>query len=252
MSKKLRKLLYWFIGIVLLFVFTFVIINNVVMPQYVQHGKTTRVPNVQGLPIQQAIKILEEAGLKPKEADRKQDKNVPIDAVISQNPLPNTEVKFGRGVYLIVSGGEQVVTVPNIRATSIREATFTLERYGLKVGTIQYEPSEEFFENTIIDQVPAAGTKVSIGIPVNIIVSQGRPGEKELVPSLIGKSYTEAEKLILQSGFIVGKVSQQQSFHILPNTVVEQYPRQGELAKKGSPIDVIVAQKADTNTIIEY
>lgn len=247
-KRLLWKILFISVGIFVLFF----VVDDVVMPRYVQHGKTIRVPDVVGLRVEEAMKVLREAGVQPKEAERKQDRTHPIGTVIYQNPPANAEVKQGRGVYLTVSGGEQMVEVPNIRAKSIREATFTLERYGLRMGTIHYEPSEEFFENTIIQQEPAAGRRVSLNTSINVIVSQGRPGEKELVPNVVGKTLSEAEKILTLSSFTVGKVTEQISLNLLPNTVMEQYPHAGELARKGQPIDLIIAQKAETKPNEEF
>ncbi|MCX7983301.1 MAG: PASTA domain-containing protein [Bacteroidetes bacterium] len=252
MKSKISKSFVWFSGLFLFTLVVFLLIDNIIMPTYVQHGKTTKVPNVIGKPIEEAQRILQQVGLNPKEQERKPDRHYPIGTVLAQTPIPNSEVKYGRGVYLIVSGGEQLITIPDLKAKSIREATFTLERYGLKLGTIQYEPSEEFFENTIIRQDPQAGARVSQNVVVHIVVSQGRPGEKEIVPNVVGKTLSEAERIILQSGFSMGRVTEQVSISLLPHTIIEQYPRAGELAKKGQPIDLIVAQKSETKPTSEF
>lgn len=252
MKRKTSKTLIRIAIILFILIIVFLIVDDVVMPSYVQHGKTTKIPNVIGMPLEDAQRVLQEAGVNPKESERKPDRHYPIGTVISQNPPPNSEVKYGRGVYLVVSGGEQMITVPDLKAKSIREASFTLERYGLKIGSIQYEASEEFFENTIIRQEPSAGARVSQSSSVNVVVSQGRPGEKELVPNVVGKTLSEAERILLQSGFVLGRITEQLSINLLPNTVVEQYPRAGELAKKGQPIDLIIAQVGETKPSTEF
>lgn len=251
-NKKRKKILVWLVIILGILVSAFILVDDVVMPRYVQLGKTLKVPNVVGLPIADAMKVLKDAGLQPKEAEHKQDRHYPVGTVIGQNPPANAEVKSERGVYLTISGGEKMVVVPNIQAKSIREATFTLERYGLILGNIQYEPSDNFFENTIMSQEPTAGTKVSLHSMVHVIVSQGRAGEKEVVPNVVGKTLSEAEKFLTQSGFTLGKVTEQVSLNLLPHTVLEQYPHAGELAPKGQPIDLIIAQKAEPKPDVEF
>jgi len=61
-------------------------------------------------------------------------------------------VKHGRRVYLTLSGGEVMAIVPQLRGRSMRDAKFALERYGLQLGSISFEPSTLYPENTIVAQ----------------------------------------------------------------------------------------------------
>jgi len=63
---------------------------------------------------------------------------------------------------------------------------------------------------------------------VGITVSTGPVEEGEItVPDLIGKSLTEAQKLLADSALTVGKINYQPSFSLLPNTILDQYPSKG-------------------------
>jgi serine/threonine-protein kinase len=245
MKFKIKRGVWIAVGVAAVIYVLLLILDLIIMPRYVQQGKTTKVPDVVGKTIEEARANLKTAGLEPKETDRKLDRHYPEGTVILQNPAEGAEVKFGRGIYLTVSGGEKLLSVPNLRGKSVRDATFDLERYGMKLGTVQYEMSEEFFENTIMGQEPAASSKVSSGTNVNIVVSQGRSADKLAVPAVTLKMYTEGEKIITQAGFKVGVVTQQISLDLLPNTIIEQYPHAGELGTKGQAIDLIVAEKSE-------
>ncbi len=218
------------------------------MPSYVQRGKTTAVPDVIGLPIGEAKKKLLAIGLEPKEAEYKTDKRYKIGTVILQNPNAESEVKYGRGIYLTISGGEEFVDVPNLRGKSIREAVFNLERCGLKLGSISYEPSEDIFPNTIIRQGIQPNKKVAIGSQIDLIVSQGRSTDMRSVPDVSSKTLTEAEKMLTNRGFRIGKITYQINLELLPNTILEQYPRAGILMQLGTVVDLIVAQKTEMKT----
>jgi beta-lactam-binding protein with PASTA domain len=247
-ARRIGKILFILLiaGIIL-----FVIFDDVVMPAYVQQGKTTRVPNVVGMPLEHAKAAITQAGLQPKEAEYKQDKQYPEGTIALQNPLPGSEVKFGRGVYLTISGGEALVMVPNLRGKSVRDATFALERYGLKLGQIEYAPSDSAFENTVVAQEIQADSRVRSGSAINVIVSQGKTADRIAVPAVMLKTLGEAEKILNGAGFNVGKVTYQVSLDLLPNTVIEQYPRPGELAPRAARIDLIIAQKADKKSPFE-
>ena len=157
MKKRLKKLIKPSIIAALIVLILYFLFDDVLMPWYVQKGKTTKVPDVVGLRLEEAKQKIREAGLDPKEAEYKNDKRYKVGTVTMQNPIAESVVKLDRGVYLTISGGEELVDVPNLRGKSVREAVFTLEKYNLKLGTISYEPSEEIFANTIIRQEILAG-----------------------------------------------------------------------------------------------
>lgn len=223
----------------------FYLFNNTIMPRYVQQGKTTKVPNVVGKTLDEALLLLADAGLLGKKADIRNDKQYPEGTVVVQNPPADAEVKFGRGVYLTVSGGEPLVSVPALRGRSLRDATFALERYGLVLGTTRYEVSEEYPQGTIIDQDTPENTKVPTGRVINVVVSQGRSGDQVSVPEVVKKTFSEAERLVIQAGLRIGNITYQVNADLLPNTVIDQFPRPGELVPAGQAIDLVVAQKGE-------
>ncbi len=246
-NKRLRKSIkplgiIIFLGIVLV-----LLLDTVVIPMYVQKGKTTRVPEVIGLPVEQAKVKIKSAGLEPKEAEYKTDKRYEVGTVTLQNPPADSEVKYGRGVYLTVSGGEELVEVPNLRGKSVREAAFNLERSGLRLGAIVYEPSEEIFANTIIRQEIAPNRKVRSGNRIDLVVSQGRSTDTHSVPDVTLKTLSEAEKILMDNGFRVGKICYQVNLDLIPNTVLEQVPQAGDFMKLGQSIDITIAQKTERN-----
>ncbi|MBM4161700.1 MAG: PASTA domain-containing protein, partial [Ignavibacteria bacterium] len=81
------------LGVALLLFF---LLDNVVMPRYVQQGKTTKVPHVVGKKLDEALQILAVNGLVGKKAEVRTDKRYPEGTVVQQNPAADSEVKFGR------------------------------------------------------------------------------------------------------------------------------------------------------------
>jgi len=234
-----RKNLFFFIGAL---VALFLLVNYMVLPWYVNHGSRLSVPGVIGMTAEQAKQTLEAVSLHAVEADVKPDPTQPAGVVINQNPPPQAVVKEGRRVYLTISGGEAQVTVPLLRGRSLRDARFSLERFGLKLGEVTYAMSESFPENTIMDQSAPADSKLAKGTSVGITVSRGTQIQETTVPPVVGKTITEAEKILLQAGLKVGIITYQPSFDLLPNTVVDQFPRGGEPARQGQEIDLFVVR----------
>jgi len=238
--KRILKLAGISLGILLVLLF---VANNVIMPLYTQQGRTTKVPSVIGLPVQNAKSVLTQAGLTPREAETRIDKEYPIGTVAVQNPQSGSEVKYGRGVYLTISGGEPLVKVPSLRGKSLRDARFTLERTALTLGNVLYQQSTEFPENTVIDQAIAEGTEVKNGSKIDVTVSQGTASNKFPIPNVTLKSLTEAQKILTEIGFKVGMVSYQGASDLLPNTVLSQSPKAGELISLDQPVNLVVARQ---------
>jgi beta-lactam-binding protein with PASTA domain len=233
-----RTVILWFAGI---FLFV-VLMNYLILPYYVKHGKTLSVPGVVGTPLDSAKDALLAQGLVPVEAETRPDPSYPAGIVTTQNPASGAIVKQGRHIYLTVSGGEIQVFVPNLRGRTLRDARFALERYGLKMGLVSYTTSATFPDNTIIDQSVIANSRVVRGTQVGVVVSTGTDSLQIVVPMITGKSTTEAERLLMAAGLRVGNITLQPSFDLLPNSVVDQFPRAGEKVARGHAVDLFVVQ----------
>jgi eukaryotic-like serine/threonine-protein kinase len=243
MTEKRKKLLLWGIIAMLSLVLLGLLFDKAIMPLYVRSNAAQQVPNVVGLKIEDAEKYLHNAGLSPHKSDERFDQRYPRGTVVLQNPPPESIVKPGRRVYLVVSSGEQLVEVPSIRSRSLRDARFTLERTGLAMGNITYELSDVYPENTVISQGVEPGTEVPRGSSVNVVVSQGGDANRVMVPELVGKSVSEAQRLLHQRGLKIGNVTHQPIPDLLPNTIVQQYPHPGDRIPRSQPVDIFVAEE---------
>lgn len=237
-SKTLRPIL-WTFGI---FVVALFVIDTFVMPYYVNKGGTLTVPKVVGLKEEFARKILDSLNLEPRRGEIRQDPSYPEGFVILQNPAPEQIVKKGRRVYLTISGGEQDVIVPSLRGRSIRDAKFALDRAALKQGAIQYQVSIELPEGTIITQDIPAGSRVKKSSYISVIVSAGESMDSIAIPSLIGKTFTEAQKILKDKGLRTGNITYQINDELLPNTVIDQLPRENEIVTTQKEVDLFISQ----------
>lgn len=239
LASGVAKRVYLVLAIGLVF---FVVCNDFLIPWYVNQGGILMVPSVVGMNFDDAVRVLDSLGLEARKGDVRMDREHPEGVVIIQNPVAGDRVKSGRRIYLTVSGGELLVTVPSVKGRTIREARFVLEREGLKLGAVEYQPSDSFPQNTVVEQGVAAGTKIKRDKYVSVVVSQGSLSQKVTIPDLSGKTLTEATNLLASIGLKPGNISYVPSMDLLPNTVVDQYPRGGELVPLGSAVDLIIIQ----------
>ena len=234
-----RKVIYGLVG----FIIFILLLDNLFMPWLVSSPETT-VPEVKGLPVPEATNLLEKDGFRPIVRDTSYGLEVPVGSVFLQKPDAGSVVKEGRTVYLYVSGGVKIIAVPQLKGKSLLDAKFALERLGLKLGRVERIPSSHP-EDMIFDQQFAEGTRLKQGEFVGVTISAGRGGGTILVPDLIGKSLTEARKILADSSLIIGKINYQPSSTLLPNTILDQYPSSGNTLNPGSAVDLFVTKPAD-------
>lgn len=235
MIKKLSIIAVALIILVLVF-------NSLLMPWYVKHAVLVKVPNVIGMNYLDAKKVLENVGLDVKQGDVRYDESKPIGQIIDQNPPSDLMVKYGRRIYLIVCGGEQLVEVPKLVGKTLRDARFSLEQRNLKVGEIVKKFSSEYSEDLVISQILQPGSKVKKSSAVDLIVSNGPLLGDLVIPDLIGKKLEDAKKLIGEKKLKVGKITYQSSEQT-SGLIVDQYPTKDKSAKENTQIDLIVSKK---------
>ena len=238
-SRPIRWLIYIFAAMVLFLI----LIDDVIMPWYVSSPETV-VPKVIGMNEANAIKMLTDSSFDPIVIDTTFGETYPAGTIFLQKPRAGEVVKEGRNIYLFVSGGEQNVQVPKLIGKTVLDAKFSLERIGLSLGKVTRLTSDKP-EDMIFDQQYAEGTQLKKGKTVDVTVSAGKGGGTISVPDLIGKSLTEALKILADSSLVLGKINYQPSQTLLPNTVIDQYPSSGNKLNPGQTVDLFVTKTTE-------
>ncbi|MCC6550225.1 MAG: PASTA domain-containing protein [Ignavibacteriaceae bacterium] len=237
-SQFLLKLLYFLgaFGIIIL------LLNFLFFPWYVSSEVRT-VPKVEGLNIIKAKQILSDAGLTPIVSDTMPQPRKEAGLVLNQRPKSGEQVKDGRRVHLVISGGAQRVLVPELIGKTINEAKVALEKVNLELGSIEIVEIKEDKDKILSQQYPT-GSLQKEGTKVGISVSKGElPGTIE-VPVLAGKLLSEAEVILSQINLKVGKINFQPSFQLAPNTIIDQYPPAGTKLNPGDQVELFVTKES--------
>lgn len=235
-KKFWNKLLIIFL---IIFAFLFVL-DYIVLPYYVS-GSESKVPNVVGKNKDAAIKILRDANFNPIVQTSRFDQTYQKDEVISQKPVAYMVVKENRRIYLTVSGGDPIIKMPSLISKTVRDATVTLERFGLILGRIDSVESE-FPSETIVEQQYFQGREIAKGTTVNLKVSIGPKVGMVRVPNLLLKSLSEAENILKANSLRIGNKLYIYSVAYLPNTVADQDPTEDTLVKIGDSVNVVLTQ----------
>jgi beta-lactam-binding protein with PASTA domain/predicted Ser/Thr protein kinase len=202
------------------------------------------VPAVANLPQAQAIKELEDAGLKVTRDVAFSDE-VRKGLAIRTVPREGEEVTVGTRVRLLVSQGPELATVPEVVGLSRSSADSRLRGEGLGVA-VQEQESEEA-EGTVIAQDPEGGSSVEQGATVTITVSTGIP--KASVPNVVGLGPADAATQIGNAGLVPVQREQTVTDPADDGVVVDQRPGAGATLDEGAEVVIIIGVLEETDTL---
>ncbi len=129
--------------------------------------------------------------------------------------------------------------VPDLQGLTNREAKETLDRAGLKQGTVAEASHDRVEAGRILRQAPPPGFRVKKGRAVDWVVSLGPQALR--VPALEGESIVHARFLLQQAGLQSGEVETTHSDEILPEHVIASNPRPGEAVAERERVDLLVS-----------
>jgi beta-lactam-binding protein with PASTA domain len=228
----------------------YLLFDKIFMPAYTRHGQAITVPDLTNLIYEDAREVLNRLDLKIVEEAKKYDTSnqFPIGTIMVQNPAPNATVKKGRRIYVIVSKGEPIVQMPRLVGESERNAIFMLKNVGLALGQVHYEPSDNnnySHIGKVIDQSVSVNREVKVGTSVDITVIS----ESDFfgAPDIVGRSLVDARKILFQAGLEVGEIYYEEKPDLLPETVIDQFPRVDEKVSRGDSLRIWVSKLPDRN-----
>ena len=201
------------------------------------------VPDVIGQDVDTATQILDGKGFDvaikavPSQAQRNQ--------VVEQDPIPTDrgggKAEEGSTVTLSVSSGPAIVAVPDVAGLSVTDATNRLKKAGFKVAT-RNQFSKSIPKGSVIGTEPAAGTQLSTGQVITLLVSRGT--NQVAVPSVTGLD-DQAALAALQDAGLSGVLVQRDSTEP-EGTVISQSPGAGKLVARGSQVTIFASTGAIT------
>ncbi|QNU65597.1 Stk1 family PASTA domain-containing Ser/Thr kinase [Ruminiclostridium herbifermentans] len=128
--------------------------------------------------------------------------------IILEQSLPaGTTYRDGKytNLELIISKGPQMAKVPDVVEREKREAENEIKTAGLTSKFVN-EYNDDIPAGYVIKTEPAADKELKVGSEVVIYVSNGTELKTVKVPNLVGKTETEAEKLLAESKLVLGKI----------------------------------------------
>ena len=156
---------------------------------YTRHGQTILTPELRGLTVEQAQKIVARKHLRLKVIDSIYQGVGAPGTIVDQTPPTNFHVKKGRTIFVTVKAvSPRMVTLPNLTEISFVQAQYDLQRLGLKVGNVIYKPTANF-DNLVLavlykGDTLRPGDKLPQGTAVDLIVAKRNSEQAVALDSL--------------------------------------------------------------------
>lgn len=130
------------------------------------------IPDVVGLPLDQALELLKEEGLENIE-QKTEKSNEAAGTVLSITPEAGTRSKATAQITIVSA---EPFTVPDVVGQNTENAATLLEAEGYTVA-VKYTYTEDVAEGTVVSSDPAAGSELPSGSEVSIFVAKSRSAE---------------------------------------------------------------------------
>lgn len=139
---------------------------------WTNHGETSTIPAVKGMPFDQAVNVLTAADLSVVVSDSIYDDSQPGGTVVEIWPKAGAVVKANREVYLTIVSYCQRMVVIDIPLTdiSVKQAENYLASHGITSVRVEYVPGE-FDNNVIAAKVGKDYVTIGSRIPANATVT---------------------------------------------------------------------------------
>lgn len=231
-------------------VFAFLLIVFYSLNFYTRHGEGLPVPKLKGMPVENAIQLLESQGFR-----YQIDSVYLIDKepgmVVEQDPDPNTNVKINRTIYLtIITRLAPNINFPDIDGKTFLEARSILNNYGLKLGDTTYISDvarDVVLKASFKGRDLAANQQLPKGSRINLVLGDGMGASEVDIPNLLGLNLNEARLSLLGSSLQLGTVTYEGTIiDTIGARIIKQLPAQSDSLSKvtiGSSIDIVLSNQ---------
>ena len=195
------------------------------------------IPDLTGSEQAQALEDLQNLGFKVG-IENAANSSVPSGSVIQTQPQSNTVVNPDSLVTIIVSVGPEAFPIPYVLDIETDRAIYVVEESGFALGQLLEVNDDNIPRGFIISQNPVAGTKMSPGSTVDLVVSKGPSLIK--ISDLSRKSPEDAIQILETLGFeyeLIEEYSEDVEIGLVSGTL----PEVGEIVAPDQVIQVIVS-----------
>ncbi len=221
----------WFYG--------YALATQVFFPAPPPTGDLFDVPDVRGLGLASAGERLIGAGLRLGAIDSLRHPSAAAGLILGQSPLPGQVAQPQTPVWVTISLGPQMRSIPDVLSLDEDRARIVLETSGFVVNVDTAEA--EAPRGRVVDVFPPPDSVVALPASVRLLVSTGPP--LVLMPFVLGLEQAKAEFLLDSLGLVVSEVEEVFRFGRDQGIVVEQEPAADTELRRGSGVRLSVGRR---------
>lgn len=214
-------------------------------PIYVPDGMA-RVPFLIGEGLENAEATLNDAVLLYSVTGKEYSSLIPENLILTQGLDSGSVVKQNSVVELVISGGAEQATVPNVEGMYAADARAALEELGFVVE-LEEAYSDVVAAGGVIAQSVEGDTESAVGSLIVLTVSSGLDPDAAYdqteieMPDLVGKTYEEAQKIAQEHHLLIIAKEKTYSDTVEKDRIMTQQIAAGEPVMTGTTIELTVS-----------
>lgn len=211
---------------------------------------TITMPDFTGIPLENAQKTCSKLGLELKIEDEVYSNIYEKGTIISQSLKPKAKIKKGRVVYVLLSKGSKLVTVPDITNILKSKAIVEIKNNDLEEGYESVIFSPIYKENFIIAQYPPPGVQIQFKSRINYLKSTGEKKQFFLMPDFINQNIFTVYKILSSKKIFLNKLIIEDNENFDSGTIINQDPPLGYKINSDTQI-ILTATKKPSDTSLK-
>lgn len=203
---------------------------------YSNGPETTKMPNVVGMPLDQAKQAIYEAGVDVSEVNVVEKSGVSENTVTSSSIQAGAEVTNGNGVNLEVANGR--VGIPDWTGKTKDFVEQDAKKHGIKVKYLEEDSDKT--PGTVLSQSPKA-TESAPTNEVQVTIARSAKASDISVPDVVGKSEQEAQSTLATAGLRKISTVKVPNCAVSSSQVTQTIPAAGGSVKSDTDVTIIVS-----------
>ena len=233
---------FFYLQILLVFLAVF-FLSAILASRFVQRGDFVSVPDLTGKTVAEAGSELAGRRLTLQESGTEFSDRFERHRIMLQDPPAGSRIRVNRNIKVVVSGGSEMVEVPQLAGRSLEAAVKVLAEIGLQKGLVSQIHTPQYAAGRIIAQEPAPGSlSVRRNSAIDLLVSEGEIEWKYVMPDLIERPAASTIARLNGLGFRVADIRYSYYPGHDPGIIINQFPRAGYSVSKRSLISLEVSR----------
>ncbi|MFH2053216.1 MAG: PASTA domain-containing protein [bacterium] len=217
--------------------------NFLLLPFLVHGNEEVTMPDLTGLNPEQVQEILRPLGLEVEVARTTPHPSLAPGLVLDQTPAPEAMVRGGRIVRLVTSEGPPAGSLPDLRGLSAAQAQATLQRENFRLGRTVTLQKPGVTQPVVAYQDPPAGTVLTRGEKVDLVIAEPAPATVLRMPDLRGLPLYRARQVVTDAGLVLAPVDYVRTSDLEPNHILQQSPVPGTRVRQGDRLELVASSR---------